>query len=163
MLRVIAVLLLLLVVTVASAQEGIPTLPPPLPTSQTSEMYQFMATAAAQVNSIPSSADSVGGTNIIPAYNANVLWGHAKWLLSGSAVDAVLGRSLGSLAVLMYVYLIIIITRTSVWLLVRGVVLLMKIAMFLFGLATKIFGLLVQITQLLVAIAQFIRSLVPFF
>jgi hypothetical protein len=154
MYKLLFVLLLAVAGVPIIAQEPTAT-PVAIPTQMYSDTWQFMATAAASVNTLPDSATRRGTTSLIPAYNATQLFGYLKWVMSGNSTRAVLGQTLAPLADNMLYLLIMVVSVTGVWFGVRLVT-------FIFKAAVWLMKLFIQILKLIIAVLQFLRSLIPF-
>lgn len=128
--------------------------PTPLPTPiGYSDAWQLLATAAASVNSMPDYATRRGTTSIIPSYNARILFGYGKWLMSSS--EEFLGRTLAPLGNNLLYMAIAVASVTGIYMTVRFLVFVLRAAIWLLG-------WLMRILKLVLAFLKFIRSLIPF-
>lgn len=55
-----------------------------------SEVYNYLATANANIQSVPDDLSSPG-VAVLPSENGNELYGYAKWIVSGAAAGEVFG------------------------------------------------------------------------
>jgi hypothetical protein len=73
----------------------------PLPTSAIdipqNEVYSWLATAAANVNALPSDISAPGGVSLLVDENAQQIFGYGKWLFSPAAAENLAGRTFSPL------------------------------------------------------------------
>ena len=92
-----------------------------------SEIYQYLATAAANINQMPAAIDrDPSGVGIIPSDDARNLLGYAKWLFSANSARELMGNSLSPLGINAFVLFTLVVVLTSAWLLVKIATMLIK-------------------------------------
>jgi hypothetical protein len=131
--RLLTVLLLLAVVGSARAQTDTPT-PTITPTPAVtlvltvprSEMYQSMATAAANVNQLPDEIRRPGGQNLIAQPDVSQLFAYAKWLFSLNTAQELLGPTLAPIGASLYIVMYFVLILTAIYFLINLIVLIVK-------------------------------------
>jgi hypothetical protein len=139
----IAFLVVLMVVGLSLPTNAQTSTPPSLATIATatlnvavdvprSELYSSMATAAAQVNSLPNDIRQQNGVNIIPnTNNATQLFGYAKWLFSYNTARELLGNTFAPIGMNLFILLVIVVVIATIYLIVNFVVLLIRFVLWL--------------------------------
>lgn len=88
--------------------------------SQHSDIYNYLSTAVAAVNSLPDdlSMDN-NGTSLLPAETATQLMGYAKWMFSGTSANELLGATLAPIGIELYILLTMIVFMAIAWITVK--------------------------------------------
>jgi hypothetical protein len=149
---IIVVLVLMAGSVHAQPVPTVPALPSPtyIPTSTPmptfaadvprSDIYYYLATAAANFNALPDDPAAPGGVPLLPNDDGRNLFGYARWLLSGSVTPELLGP------------LAPFGTSTFVWV----TLIIVIVAIFL------TLNLVTTIVRFVVFVISFIRRLLPF-
>jgi hypothetical protein len=104
-----------------------------------SEIYSFLATAAANINQLPAQIDrDPSGTSLIPSDDARNLLGYAKWLFSPATARELMGEALSPLGINAFVLFTLIVFLTSAWLLVKIATMLIKAVVWLIQQALRL-------------------------
>lgn len=108
----------------------IPTLTP-VPTADsaiinTLPLYNFLATASANINALPDNPSEPGGVSAVPDTNANTIFGYVRWLFSGNSAQELLGPTLAGMAIPFVIIMTNVITLTGFYMLVNFITSLAK-------------------------------------
>lgn len=158
MLRISILIVVLLATVSPGLAQDFPTMPtiapPDLPTAPTpivtptipaqdavigvddvphSEIYNFLATAVANVNSLPDDLSRPNGTSLIPDETATQLFGFAKWLFSDAAARELLGDTLAPIGINLYILLSIVVVLAVVWVTLKIAVLIIRFVQYAAG------------------------------
>lgn len=114
---------------VTMAQTPTPT-PTPTPTQglDKSDAYKFLATAAANLNSLPDDPSKQSGVQLIPSDNGAQIFGYVKWLISGASMDELLGRTLSPIGVRFGLLLIVQFVLTVIYFVANFIAILLRVA-----------------------------------
>lgn len=131
-----------LLVVVGMVMQPIPTMPlVPVPTAiptstpvatmdaddiPRNAIYTFLATAAANVNSLPDDVSAPDGAVVLPDTDGRQVFAYAKWLFSGATAQELLGITFSPVAIHLFAGLTLIVILVSIYLVVNLVVLLIK-------------------------------------
>lgn len=131
-----------LIVVVGMVMQPIPTLPSvPVPTAiptstpmatmsaddiPRNAIYTFLATAAANVNSLPDDISAPGGAVVLPNVDARQVFAYGKWLFSINTVQELLGITFSPVGLHLFAIFTLIVILASIYLVVNLVVLLIK-------------------------------------
>lgn len=99
-----------------------------------SYIYDLLSTAVVEVNNLPENLEGY-----IPSPNVSPLMGYAKWFLSCTSIEEILGVNVGTIACHTVVGVSLLIIVSGVVVTVRIITLLVKFAVWIFG---KILGLI---------------------
>ncbi|MCL4251790.1 MAG: hypothetical protein KJ065_26935 [Anaerolineae bacterium] len=97
---------------IPSATPG-PTLPAYIPSSG---VYNFLATAAANVNALPQDISAPGGVALLPNSDAVPLFSYAKWLWSGNSTRELLGEQLSPIGNTGVIWITLVVVLGLIWL-----------------------------------------------
>jgi hypothetical protein len=102
------------------------------------EIYTFLATAVAEVNSMPDDLAVNGGTELLPNESATQLFSYGRWLFSGSSATELLGETLAPIGINIYVYLTIMVVLTSAYFTIRVAALIIRFVQYVVGWVLKV-------------------------
>jgi hypothetical protein len=91
-----------------------------------SDIYNFLATAAANVNALPNDISAPGGVPLFANPDASPLFGYAKWMFSGSGTQELLGQTLSPFGTRVFLVVTAALTLTSIYFIVRFATLILK-------------------------------------
>jgi hypothetical protein len=124
--------------TLIPTATAIPTNSAPLPRS---DVYNYLSTAAANVNALPDDVSAPGGAALLPSDDGRQLFGYAKWLLSGNSIRELVGPTIQPIGTTMFVWITLVIVLVAVYFTVRSILTIMKFVVWVFN---------------------FVRNLIPF-
>ena len=108
---------------------AIPTITP-LPTSQSvvprSDVYNFLATTAANVNNLPDDISRPGGVPLLASANTSIVFGYGRWLLSSSSMNEFLGPTVAPLGTFVLTVFTLLVIITIVYFTIRVAVLIFR-------------------------------------
>jgi hypothetical protein len=135
---------LLLVLMLQAPLPTVPAIPSPtpIPTSTPmptlgaelprSEIYNYLATAAANINAMPDDLSRPGGVSVLPSGDGVVqIFAYGKWLFSFSSAQELLGQSFSPVAIHVTAAFALIILLASIFLLVKLATLIIKVVTWL--------------------------------
>lgn len=96
-----------------------------------SDIYNFLATAVAEVNTLPDDLSDVNGVNIVPDESATQLISYSKWLLSPATLNEIVSPKFSPIAVNVYILLMLYVVGFSTWLTVKMVTTLIKFVQYI--------------------------------
>jgi hypothetical protein len=102
------------------------------------EIYTFLATAVAEVNSMPDDLAVQGGTELLPNESATQLFSYGRWLFSGSSATELLGETLAPIGINIYVYLTIMVVLASAYVTIRIATLIIRFVQYVVGWVLKV-------------------------
>jgi hypothetical protein len=130
---------LFLIALLAQPVPTLPAIPSPTPVPSSTpratmsspldqgEVYDFLATAAANTNSLPDDIFSPGGISLVSADSGSAdIFGYGKWLFSGTSTMELLGRKLSPIGTHLFAAIGVVVILASVYLLVNLITLLIK-------------------------------------
>ncbi|MDX2137941.1 MAG: hypothetical protein SF123_07575 [Chloroflexota bacterium] len=79
------------------------------------EIYNYLATAAAQSNSLPDDPSAPGGAPLLPRDDGRQLFGYARWLLSGNVQNELLGPTIAPLGTSVTVWITMLLILVAIW------------------------------------------------
>jgi len=113
----------------------------PAPTAETvlnSDLYNYLATSAVSLYIVPEDVNAPGGVELIPKVNTSVIMGYGRWLFSTNSANELLGEQVAPVAVHFFSILTAVVMLTSVYFLIRFVVLIIKIITWLIQQALRL-------------------------
>jgi hypothetical protein len=79
-----------------------------------SEIYTFLATAAANVNRMPDQIANAAGPDL-PSTDAMQLFSYSKWLFSTNTAQEVLGPTFAPIGINLFIVLTVVVGMAIVW------------------------------------------------
>lgn len=129
--KLLLIIVLVSVGAVSFAQTPTPTITP-TPTAtqglEKSDAYKFLATAAANLQTLPDDPSVASGVQLIPSDNGAQIFGYVKWLFSGASADELLGRTLSPIGVRFFLLLIIQFALTVIFFITNFIAILLRVA-----------------------------------
>lgn len=114
----------------------------PMPTISSglnnNQVYNYLATAAANVNALPDQLDQPGGVAVLPDADAVQIFAYAKWLWSGASTQELLGTTLSPLANSAFVWISLIIVVVTVYLTLKVAITIIKFVVWLIQQALRV-------------------------
>lgn len=81
-----------------------------------SEIYNYLATAAANVNALPDDVSAPGGVPLVPDTDGAQIFGYIKWLWSGNSAQELVGETVSPLVISTFIWVTLIVVITLVFL-----------------------------------------------
>lgn len=100
-----------------------PTLVSPLDEGDT---YNYLATAAANVGSLPDNMEEAGDVVLIPKANTSTLLGYGRWLFSSNSANELFGTTIAPVAIHFFSILTAVVVLAVVYFIVRIVLVILR-------------------------------------
>lgn len=96
-----------------------------------SEIYNYLSTSVAHVNSLPDDLTSDNGTSLIQNESATQLMAYTKWLFSDQSARELLGETLAPIGINLYLLLRLVIFMSIAWAAIRIATLIYRFVQYL--------------------------------
>lgn len=96
-----------------------------------SEVYNYLATAVANVNSLPDDLTSNNGTSLIPNETGTQFMSYAKWMFSDTSARELLGNTLAPIGINLYILLTLIVFLAIAWATIRIALLIYRFVQYI--------------------------------
>jgi hypothetical protein len=96
-----------------------------------SEIYNYLATAVANVNSLPDDLTSNNGTSLVPNETGTQLMSYAKWMFSDRSARELLGNTLAPIGINLYILLTLIVFLSIAWATIRIALLIYRFVQYI--------------------------------
>ncbi len=124
--KIILAFLFVGLIGITSAQTETPAAPLPVDMGQ---IENYVATAAAQANQLPSDITAPNGIALVPDNDNSLLFSYAKWLFSTNTAYELLGQTLAPFAINFFLLLMMLVALTILWFIIVFLVLLFRFIM----------------------------------
>jgi len=96
-----------------------------------SEIYNYLSTSVAHVNSLPDDLTTNSGTSLIPSESGTQLMAYAKWLFSPQSARELLGETLAPVGIFLFSLLTLIVFMAIAWVAIRIATLIFRFVQYL--------------------------------
>jgi hypothetical protein len=91
-----------------------------------SEIYNYLSTAVAHVNSLPDEINKGNGQSLLADETATQMMSYAKWLFSPTSAQELLGATLAPIGINLFLLLTLLIFMAIAWTTIKIAVMIFK-------------------------------------